>query len=63
MADRLLSLLPSYKTYPNRPLQTARISYAAFDVEDAQVKQQVQKILHGLALADPLRGQQRRGTR
>src|SRR5262249_44354759 len=38
MAERLLSLLPSYQKYPNRPLQTAGISYAMFDVEDAQVQ-------------------------
>lgn len=49
MADRLLSLLPSYRQYPNRPLQTAGISYAMFDAEDAQVQEQIQKMLHGLS--------------
>jgi arylsulfatase len=49
MADRLLSLLPSYQQYPNRPLQTAGISYAMFDAEDAQVQQQVRRMLHGLS--------------
>ncbi|NJI60434.1 arylsulfatase [Microbacterium oxydans] len=48
MAARLLSVLPSYQKYPNRPLQSAGISYAMFDVEDAQVQQQIQKMLHGL---------------
>ncbi len=49
MAKRLLSVLPSYQQYPNRPLQTAAISYAMFDAEDAQVQQQMHKMLHGLA--------------
>jgi len=44
-----LSLLPTYKQYPNRELQTAGISRAMFDVEDAQVQQQVQKLLHSIA--------------
>jgi peptide methionine sulfoxide reductase MsrA len=45
MADRLLSVLPSYTRYPNRPIQTAGISYAMFDLRDAQVQEQVQKML------------------
>ena len=49
MGARALSLLPTYKQYPNRPLQTAGISGAMFDVEDAQVQQQVQKLLHSIA--------------
>ncbi|MFF1541699.1 hypothetical protein ACFVWL_16610 [Microbacterium sp. NPDC058269] len=48
MAARLLSVLPSYQKYPNGPLQSAGFSYAMFDVEDAQVQQQIQKMLHGL---------------
>ena len=44
MAKRLLSVLPSYPQYPNRPLQSAGISYAMFDVEDAQVQEQISKI-------------------
>jgi len=49
MAARLLSLLPTYRQYPDRPLQTAGISYAMFDVQDAPVQQQIQKMLHGLS--------------
>jgi hypothetical protein len=48
MGALALSLLPSYQQYPNRTLQTARISGAMFEVQDAQVQQQVQKMLHGL---------------
>ncbi len=44
-----LSLLPTYKKYPNRTLETAGISAAMFDVEDAKVQQQVQRLLHSLA--------------
>ena len=51
MAKRLLSVLPSYRQYPNRPLQSAGISYAMFDVEDAQVQEQISKMLHGLSSA------------
>jgi arylsulfatase len=43
-----LSLLPTYRQYPNRTLQTAGISGALFDVEDAQVQQQVQKLMHAI---------------
>jgi arylsulfatase len=49
MGAKALSLLPTYKQYPNRELQTAGISRAMFDVEDAQVQQQVQKLLHSMA--------------
>ncbi len=49
MADRLLGVLPSYKEFPNRPLQTAGISYAVFDAQDAQVQERVQKMIHGLS--------------
>ena len=48
MAKRLLGVLPTYQQYPNRPLQTAGFSHAMFDVEDAQVQQQITKMLHGL---------------
>ena len=44
-----LSLLPTYQQYPNRTLQTAGISGAMFDVEDAQVQQQVQRLMHAIA--------------
>ena len=33
----------------DQPLQTAGISYAMFDAQDAHVQQQLQKMLHGLA--------------
>ena len=36
MGELALSLLPTYRQYPNRPLQTAGISGALFDVEDAR---------------------------
>ena len=49
MAKRLLSVLPSYQQYPNRPLQTAGMGYAMLDAQDAQVQQQIQKMLQGLA--------------
>jgi arylsulfatase len=49
MADRLLGVLPSYQQFPNRPLQSAGISYAMFDVEDAQVQAQIRKMQQGLA--------------
>ena len=48
MGAKALSLLPTYKQYPNRTLQTAGISGAVFDLDDAQVQQQVQKMLHAL---------------
>jgi arylsulfatase len=48
MGALALSLLPTYKQYPNRTLQSAGISGAMFDVEDAQVQQQVQKMMHAL---------------
>ena len=44
MGALALSLLPTYRQYPNRELQTAGISGAMFEVEDAQVQQQVQKM-------------------
>jgi len=49
MGAKALSLLPTYKQYPNRALQSAGVSGAMFDAEDAQVQQQVQKLLHALA--------------
>ena len=49
MGAKALSLLPTYKQYPNRAVQSAGVSGAMFDVEDAQVQQQVQKLLHALA--------------
>ena len=48
MGALALSLLPTYQQYPNRPLQTAGISGAMFDVEDAQVQQQVQRLMHAI---------------
>ena len=48
MGALALSLLPTYQQYPNRTLQSAGISGAMFDVEDAQVQQQVQKMMHAL---------------
>lgn len=48
MGARALSLLPTYQKYPNRTLQTAGISGAMFDAEDAQVQQQVQRLLHAI---------------
>ena len=48
MAARLMNLLPSYQKYPNRPLQTAGISYAMFDILDAQLQKRVQQMLHGM---------------
>lgn len=41
MGALALSLLPTYKEYPNRTLQTAGISGAVFGAEDAQVEEQV----------------------
>ena len=49
MGALALSLLPTYKQYPNRPLQTAGISGAVFGAEDAQVQEQVQKLMHAIA--------------
>jgi hypothetical protein len=49
MGAKALSLLPTYKQYPNRPVQSAGVSAAMFDVEDAQVQEQVQKLLHAIA--------------
>jgi arylsulfatase len=49
MGAKALSLLPTYQQYPNRAVQSAGLSGAMFDVEDAQVQQQVQKLLHALA--------------
>jgi arylsulfatase A-like enzyme len=49
MGTLALSLLPTYKKYPNRTLQTAGISGAMFEVDDAQVQQQVQRLLHSIA--------------
>jgi arylsulfatase A-like enzyme len=49
MGAKALSLLPTYRQYPNRAVQSAGLSGAMFDVEDAQVQQQVQKLLHALA--------------
>ena len=49
IGQKALSLLPTYAEYPNRPLQTAGISSAMFYAEDAQVKRQVQKLLHAIA--------------
>jgi hypothetical protein len=49
MGAKALSLLPTYQQYPNRTVQSAGLSGAMFDVEDAQVQQQVQKLLHALA--------------
>ena len=49
MGAKALSLLPTYQQYPNRTVQSAGVSGAMFDVEDAQVQQQVQKLLHALA--------------
>jgi arylsulfatase len=49
MGAKALSLLPTYKQFPNRPVQTAGISGAVFDIEDAQVQEQVQKMMHALA--------------
>lgn len=51
MAARLLSVIPTYQKYPNRLIQTAGISYAMFEVEDAQVQEQLAKMLHGLSSA------------
>ena len=48
MGAKLMSLLPTYKEYPNRPLQTAGVSGAVFEAEDAQVQQQVHEMMHAL---------------
>ena len=44
-----LSLLPTYKQYPNRELQTAGISRAMFDVEDARYQEAVPLLKRVLA--------------
>jgi len=49
MGAKALSLLPTYQQYPNRELQTAGLSGAVFGAEDAQVMQQVQKLMHAIA--------------
>jgi arylsulfatase len=49
MGAKALSLLPTYQQYPNRPLQTAGISGALFQAADAQVQQQIQRLLHAMA--------------
>ena len=49
MGAKALSLLPTYQQYPNRTVQSAGLSGAMFDAEDAQVQQQVQKLLHAMA--------------
>jgi arylsulfatase A-like enzyme len=49
MGTKALSLLPTYQKYPNRQVQSAGISGAMFEAEDAQVQEQVQKLLHGIA--------------
>jgi arylsulfatase len=49
IGHQALSLLPTYEKYPNRPLQTAGLSGAMFYAEDAQVQQQVRKLLHTIA--------------
>jgi arylsulfatase A-like enzyme len=49
MGAAALSLLPTYKQFPNRPVQSAGISGALFEIEDAQVQQQVHKMLHALS--------------
>jgi hypothetical protein len=49
MGAKALSLLPTYQQFPNRPLPSAGISVAVFDIEDAQVQEQVHKMLHALA--------------
>ena len=48
MGALALSLLPTYQQFPNRPLQSAGISGAVFEIEDAQVQEQMHKMLHGL---------------
>ena len=50
MGARALSLLPTYKKYPNRPVQTAGLSGALFVADDAQVQQQVHKLMHAIAV-------------
>ena len=49
MGALALSLLPTYQQFPNRPLQSAGISGAVFDIEDAQVQEQVHKMMHALS--------------
>ena len=49
LGAKALSLLPTYKQFPNRPVQTAGISGAVFVADDAQVQQQVQKLMHSIA--------------
>jgi arylsulfatase len=49
LGAKALSLLPTYKQFPNRPVQTAGISGALFVADDAQVQQQVQRMMHAIA--------------
>ena len=51
MAARLLSVLPTYTKYPNRPIRSAGSRYAMFEIEDAQVQEKLAKMLHGLSSA------------
>ena len=49
MGALALSLLPTYKQYPNRELETVGISGAVFGAEDAQVMAQVKKLMHAIS--------------
>ena len=50
MGARALSLLPTYQKYPEPSgAVTAGLSGAMFIADDAQVQQQVHKLMHALA--------------